>query len=190
MFNGQYQSRFSVILSVGTLPIFFFVLFVALSFPTESLGIDQARIWQSSQNELVPLPLVDHALEISPTNVISETLIVPFANGTTGVDTNRSYVGETEVKISGIGQAASTQWSDAFYIFTDKSGNPITPYHPLGHYNYTLWINGGPADIFVNSIPPYNPSHTYTFDLLADGNPINFAVGDSATNDNNGEYIV
>jgi hypothetical protein len=80
--------------------------------------------------------------------------------------------------------------SDAFYIYTDDAGNPIIPWHPTEFYNWTLWINGGPADNFVSPIPPYSPEHVYTFEMLAPGGPLTFAVGDTYTIDNTGAYTV
>ncbi len=119
-----------------------------------------------------------------------EVVIVPFVNGTSGVQTTHSYHGTITITISGIGQASASQYSDAFYIYTDSAGNPITPVHPTQYYNWTLWINGGPAGNFVSPIPPYNPSHVYTFTLNAPGGPLNFAVGDTYTSDNTGAYKV
>ena len=84
----------------------------------------------------------------------------------------------------------STQWSDAFYIYTDSSGQPIEPWHPTEFYNWTLWINGGPADNSIQDVPLYNAEHAYTFSIDASGNPLTFAVGDTLTNDNTGAYTV
>lgn len=120
----------------------------------------------------------------------SETLIVPFENGVEGVQTVSSYSGRVLVKVTGIGQASGAEWSDAFYIFTDSDGNPIEPYHPTEWFNFTLWINGGPADSLVNPIPSYKPNHTYLFRIDAPGGPLTFAVGDSGVDDNTGEYEI
>jgi hypothetical protein len=122
--------------------------------------------------------------------VISETLAVPFENGIVGVQTVNSYSGRVQVKITGIGQASGAEWSDAFYIFADSDGNPIEPYHPAELYNFTLWINGGPADLFVDPIPSYKPSHRYTFRIDAPAGPLTFAVGDLGVEDNAGEYEI
>lgn len=119
-----------------------------------------------------------------------EKLTVPFVNGDLGAHTVNSYSGRVLVKVRGIGQAAGTAWSDAFYIFTDGEGNPVAPVHPTEWFNWTLWINGGPVDAFVNSIPPYNPDHVYVFHIDVPGGPLSFAVGDSYTIDNTGEYRI
>ena len=119
-----------------------------------------------------------------------EVLVVPFTSGTTGVLTTQSYNGNVEVTISGSGQASGTQWSDAFYIYTNSSGQPITPWHPTEQYNWSLWINSGPVDNFVASIPPYNPTHIYTFTINVSPGYLNFGVGDAIANDNTGSYTV
>jgi hypothetical protein len=119
-----------------------------------------------------------------------ETLIVPFVYGDAGVQTVNSYSGLVQVAVRGTGQASATEWSDAFYIFTDAQGSPVEPYHPDGWFNFTLWINGGPADSFVDPIPPYNPAHVYVFYIVVPEGPLTFAVGDAYTIDNSGEYQV
>jgi hypothetical protein len=120
----------------------------------------------------------------------TEVLTVPFVQGDAGVWTANSYSGVVRVKVRGTGQASGPAYSDAFYIFTDGEGNPIEPFHPDPLFNWTLWINGGPADLYVNPIPPYNPEHVYVFDIVAPGGPLNFAVGNSYTADNTGSYKV
>ena len=121
---------------------------------------------------------------------INERLTVPFKNGDIGVQTVNSYSGRVLVKVRGIGQAAGAAWSDAFYILTDDEGNPVEPVHPMEWFNWTLWINGGPVDAFVNPIPPYNPDHVYVFHINVPEGPMTFAVGDSWTIDNAGEYQI
>jgi hypothetical protein len=114
-----------------------------------------------------------------------ERLTVPFTAGEAGVPTVNSYSGWVMVTVWGTGQAAGTQWSDAFYIFTDYDGNPVEPWHMAG---FILWINGGPVDDYVRWIPPYNPLHFYTFLIKVPEGPINFGVGDLGLGDNTGEY--
>lgn len=119
-----------------------------------------------------------------------EILTVPFVLGPAGVQTVNSYNGPTALAVMGVGQASGSQLSDAFYIFTDYAGNPVEPWHPTEFFNWTLWINGGPADSLVNPIPPYNPEHVYVFAITAPAGPLTFAVGDAGTDDNSGEYQV
>ena len=124
----------------------------------------------------------------SPTG--DEILTVPFQYGTVGVQTSQSYAGTVSITVAGVGQASGTEWSDAFYIYTDSFGNPVNPWHPTWFYNFTLWINGGPADSFVQPIPPYNDAHIYNFSIIAPGGPLTFAVGDVVGVDNSGAYTV
>ena len=121
-----------------------------------------------------------------------ETLTVPFSLGTTGVTTSQTYSGPVTITVSGFGQAASTQNSDAFYIFTDDWGQPVPPFHVADYYNFGLWINGGPVDNWVSPIPPYRADHTYSFAIHAPGNRLTFAfgVGDAFTFDNAGAFTV
>jgi hypothetical protein len=123
----------------------------------------------------------------SPTK---ETIIVPFASGTTGVQTSQSYSGLIGVSVSGVGQASGTEWSDAFYVFTNSEGELVEPHHPQELFNFTLWIDHAPADNIIQSIPPYNDTHEYTFFFEASGNPIHFGVGDVFTIDNTGNYTI
>lgn len=118
---------------------------------------------------------------------MGETLTVPFSYGTAGVQTAHYYVGPLTVTVSGVGQAAGESMSDAFYIWDP----PWPPWFPAGYYyNWTLWINWLPAENFVDPIPPYSPEHEYTFDMIAPGGPLHFAVGDTYTIDNTGQYVV
>ena len=125
-----------------------------------------------------------------PERDVGETLTVPFNFGTTGVQTLLSYSGNVTVTVAGVGQASGTSLSDAFYIYTDSSGQPITPWHPPEFYNWSLWINNGPADDSIETVPSYDPTHIYTFTLATTGSPITFAVGDANSGDNTGAYTV
>jgi uncharacterized repeat protein (TIGR01451 family) len=123
-------------------------------------------------------------------DITRETVVVPFRSGIGGVQTQQSFSGPVTVTVSGTGQASGTAWSDAFYIYTDFQGNPVPPTHPTTHYNYTLWINDGPADAYVSPIPAYRPDHVYTFPINAPGGRLRFAVGDELSGDNSGEYTI
>lgn len=144
----------------------------------------------------MPLPQAHHhphPLLSSNACAIGETLTVPFTLGATGVSTVQSYLGPVTITVSGVGQANGSSYSDAFYIYTDGAGNPIDPIHfpaPDFFYDWSLWINGGPADDDVQPIPTYDPGHIYTFAITAPGGPLTFAVGDTGTGDNTGAYTV
>lgn len=123
----------------------------------------------------------------------SETLSVPFVLGVNGVQTEHAFSGPIRIDVSGSGQAAGSQLSDAFYIFADENGQPLpTPYHVYAFYTFGLFINGGPADAYVAAIPAYNPSHAYTISVFAPGGRLTFGfgVGDAVTADNSGAFTV
>jgi hypothetical protein len=132
-------------------------------------------------------------VSIEPTSTSSyvrETLTVSFKDGATGVSTENHYSGLVTIIVQGTGQAGGTARSDAFYVFTDNNGENIEPIHPKDFYNFTLWINGEPADTLVDPVPPYNADHVYEFTIKAPGGRLVFAVGDVYVVDNDGYYTV
>lgn len=162
------------------------VVLPAVLFLATILAAEAAGPWG---NQLPASPEATASGAIAPSSNYTETLIVPFTAGTRGVQTSRSYTGEVTVKVEGVGQASGIEWSDAFYIFASES-TPIQPFHPVGYYDWVLWIDGQPADRLINPIPAYQPSHVYILELHGNGQPFNFAVGDASTGDNTGAYIV
>lgn len=117
----------------------------------------------------------------------TETLTVDFAAGTPGVSTQYSYSGTVTVTVSGEGQASSTQWSDAFYLYTDDLGNQLNPpQHPSCE---VLYINSQPTDNFV-SLPGYQDTHSYTFTMTAPGGPLSFGVCNPETASSTGSYTI
>jgi hypothetical protein len=121
---------------------------------------------------------------------MQETLTVDFQGGDQGVFTSKSYSGPLTIQIEGVGQASSSEWSHAFYIYTDSDGNAIQPWHPTEFYNWSLWVNGEPVDSLLLSIPPYSPNHIYVFVIDAPGGQLRFAVGDTGKDDNSGSYAI
>lgn len=116
------------------------------------------------------------------------TLTVPFTAGVEAISTGQSYSGQVRITVSGSGQAAGTQLTDAFYLYTDSSGNPVSPTH---YDMFTLAINGFPTSHYLSTIPAYQPSHTYTFTIaLSDSAPIFFGVNDNNFSDNSGAFTV
>ena len=117
-----------------------------------------------------------------------ETLTAPFVNGQNGATTSKSYAGHVRLRVSGFGQAAGTKDSDAFYIFTDDAGNPVTPYHLA---DFGLCINHQPVDTYV-ALPAYRSDHTYRFTIVVHGHPkkLTFGVCDGYTVDNSGRFII
>jgi serine/threonine protein kinase len=134
-----------------------------------------------------PTPTTAPTPTPTPTPQLTETLTVPFIDGTSGVSTQYSYSGTVQVTVSGTGQAASTQWSDAFYRYTDRSGNPLNP--PDHASCWVMYINSQPTDTFV-STPTYQSSHSYTFMMTAPGGTLSFGVCDGVTTDNTGSYTI
>jgi len=120
-----------------------------------------------------------------------ETVSVPFVNGESGAITFNEYSGPVTLVVIGVGQAAGTRKSDAFYLYTDDQGNPTPPEHSSSGYNFTLFINDQPADALIRgAIPTYRSDHIYRFTIDARGEVLTFGVGDANTGDNTGAYQV
>jgi hypothetical protein len=125
-----------------------------------------------------------------------EVLIAPFADGPTAATTQNSYSGNVRLRVSGFGQAAGTQCSDAFYIFTESSGEAGVcgeGVSPVPANEFGLFINNQPAENFIiGSAPPFRRSHVYHFTISVAGGPLRltFGVGDTFTSDNSGQYRI
>ena len=127
----------------------------------------------------------------SPTTITTETFRVYFNSANAsgqGVPTQHTYSGTVSVVVSGYGQASSTQYSDAFYIYTDTSGNPL----PTPHTStcWIMYINGNTADSFVG-LPSYNSSHSYSVSMnMSQPGTINFGICDGQSADNTGYLTI
>ncbi len=122
-----------------------------------------------------------------------ETLLVPFSGGPTSARTTRSYSGAPiSLVVSGVGQAAGGQYSDAFYLYADANNRPFTPQHSTLQYNWVLWINDQHAENFISGkqIPAYRADHVYTFTVSVPVGILSFGIGDVGTSDNVGSYTV
>ena len=116
------------------------------------------------------------------------TLTVAFASGGNEATTKKEYKGPVTITIKGSGQAAGKKYSDAFYIYTDEQGNPITPTRvPVFA---TLCINEKPSSEFVQPIPPYSETHMYTVTVNAPGGHLTFGVCDDNLSDNTGSFTI
>jgi hypothetical protein len=124
-----------------------------------------------------------HDQMLMPTN--SELLDVPFTGGVNAAVTANKYAGVVTIQVSGSGQAASTQFSDAFYLY-----DPPPPRTADGYYDFTLMINGANAEDLIGTRPEYDSTHVYTFQIQGNGQAISFGVGDASTGDNSGKYVV
>jgi serine/threonine protein kinase len=129
----------------------------------------------------------------TPTQKIptAETFRVYFDSANTsglGVSTQHTYSGTVSILVSGYGQANSTEYSDAFYIYTDTSGTPFSPPHTATCW--ILYINGKTADSSVG-LPNYNSSNTYSVSMnLSQPGTINFGICDGQPSDNTGFLTV
>jgi len=124
--------------------------------------------------------------QVAPSS--TETVVAPFAIGTYGVQTTRSYSGTVGLVVSGVGQASGTRYSDAFYVYTDQAGNPLPNPSSVG---WDLYINGKRHTSYVSPTPPYTPAHVYTFTINVVGNNrLWFGAGDTITGDNTGAYTI
>jgi hypothetical protein len=131
----------------------------------------------------------DLGCNVSPGSecAISENIAVSFTDGVYATDTENSYKGKVTITVSGVGQSSGTQYSDAFYLFTDGDNNLITPDSTSG---FTLTINGDLAYYLIPNerIPAYRSNHNYEFEISAPGGNLSFGVADEATDDNTGSY--
>lgn len=113
----------------------------------------------------------------------AEVLLVDFRDGIKGATTSNRYSGEVEITLSGIGQAAGSQYSDAFYIFTDESGSEGNP--PRYSERHSVWIDGVPVEVW-GDLPEFSSLHTYTIRISVENNFVRVGVGDAYTIDNSG----
>jgi len=154
------------------------------------------------------------------TAAADEIVTVPFSGGVSAATTINSYTGDVLLSVTGTGQAAGTQYSDAFYVFTDSMGNVLSGAGDIGinlsepwhadtastQYNWTLWINGADAALSIPGslaplgslpvadgyVPPYETTHQYLFEINLGSSyaPITFGVGDLGVGDNTGFYSI
>ena len=122
-----------------------------------------------------------------PCSSTHETLTANFSGGRQAVFTTNSYSGNVDLIVSGYGQAEGKNWTDAFYMFKDKAGNPLTPSHPNGGI---FTINKLIVDKFIDPPPAYNASHVYQFLVVTTSGNMSFGVMDQNLTDNKGSYTV
>lgn len=150
---------------------------VPTSTPTEVITPTPTRVTTPTPTPTTPAP-------------VGETLTIYFINGMNSTPTVYSYKGKVTITVSGTGEEAKNKWMDAFYQYTDANGQPITPVHTSTYPGWTLWINGGVADDYVQPIPDYNSSHVYTFTINAPGGTLSFGIGDTYLKDNTGSLTI
>ena len=120
---------------------------------------------------------------------VLERLTVPFTGSYNATYTQYSYKGKVFVTVSGTGQSAGTQHTDAFYLFADGNGRSVTPEHPI---DWILTINGDRASYLIpnGKIPPYRSDHIYNFEITVPDGNLSFGVSDGFASDNTGSYII
>lgn len=121
--------------------------------------------------------------------------MVPFVDGVNALNTTLPYSGLVQITVSGTGQALGTRFSDAFFVFTDSSGNASNPWTPTTADSYVLMINGQPASSLVKQWvigPDYRSDHLYTFVIDAGTTPriLTFGVGEANPAGNTGGYNI
>ncbi len=119
----------------------------------------------------------------------TETLVVPFDRGEATI-TKFQYWGSVRIVIEGAGQAAGTAYSDAFYLYTDASGQPLEIRQTA---MFDLEIDGQRAISGIEGDPPpYNNDHLYA--VLVDAGPrarhLAFRISDEAVGDNSGQFTI
>lgn len=139
----------------------------------------------------------------------TETLTAIFTTPDGGVTTN-FYSGDVLVNVTGVGQSYSTAFNDAFYVYRDQAGNPITPSNPyinptnpLGLAFYQLAFSPNTLTArdtneaaflsVVGGLPAYKSSHDYTFILNTGLNvpgKLHFGVTDGQYSDNTGAFTI
>ncbi|MBI5389163.1 hypothetical protein HZB01_02160 [Candidatus Woesearchaeota archaeon] len=117
----------------------------------------------------------------------SEDVVVSFTSNS-GMETRNLYSGQVTLTVEGVGQSSALAFNDAFYIYTDQSGQQVDSFVLSP---FLLGINGRPVTDYV-SVPSYNSNHQYTFTVDLGSTPtlINFWVQDGYKVDNSGQFKV
>lgn len=120
----------------------------------------------------------------------NERVIVPF-NQIVPTYSSQTYSGQVQLTISGIGQAAGDDYSDAFYLFTQDGQSLATPLTEM----FDLEIDGNRAIYTLglqDNPPPYNLTHEYRviYDVGETPRLIAFRISDSIVDDNSGEFVI
>jgi len=126
-----------------------------------------------------------------------EILTATFKQADGGV-TQASYSGLVVLNVTGVGQAESDIFNDAFYRYTGpEEGHPRVDLYFAQLMFSTAPLQPTPADAarrrLVGPVPPYSPAHNYTFVLdtgLGSPGKLHFGVGDHGFNDNTGAYTI
>ena len=129
-------------------------------------------------------------LPVFQTDVDRETIVVAL-DDPEPVWTNNTFSGQVRLVMSGTGQAAGTDWSDAFYLYT-QNGELLND--PLPNI-FGLEIDGQRAlDALglTENPPPFTPEHVYQviYAVGTGSRQIAFRVDDTTVGDNTGEFQI
>jgi hypothetical protein len=129
--------------------------------------------------------------------LFAETVVVPFTGGASAASTTLAYSGDVWITVSGTGSISTPgPLNDAFYVFTDAAGVPITPFYPDPNTtpdSGILWINGAAAQFSIpgwSGAPAYSSLNEYSFLANVAAGPIVFGAGDSVPADDTGSFTV
>jgi hypothetical protein len=147
-----------------------------------------------------------------------ETVLATFTAPEGGASAG-SYAHLVALKVSGFGAASGPALNDAFYVFTDRTGEPAAPANG-DYYQLTLSLTAlvaspldttpGPtpadalAKVFIvydldaglaagpGYVPAYREDHTYQFvvDVGDAASQLHFGVADGTFADNTGAYEI
>ena len=144
---------------------------------------------------------------------LTESIYIPFSTPDAAIST-QTYSDYVRIKVTGTGQSDGTCWNDAFWVYTDPSGAPVTtPGNGSGGYQLncdttTLLpsipftqnaaqriyydVDNGLEPSGQPYYPPYQASHEYNFVLNVGSIPskLHFGVCDGIFGDNSGAYNI
>ena len=133
------------------------------------------------------MDLTGKNLQDKPTIQIVEFIVAPFKQGRTAGKSVYTYSGELEFIIMGVGQASASAYTDAFFEYKDRYGNPIPNPTIVG---WDLCINSERHTGFINPAPLYDPSHMYHLTIQVPEGKVTFGNCDQGLWDNTGDYII
>jgi hypothetical protein len=124
----------------------------------------------------------------------TESLIAPF-NNASGTATTNPYSGYVLLTVSGTGQTAGANYSDAFYFVSGAyaAGTPLSEESPYYELDITQATSSAVSPVYV---PAYQASDSYTFAINTalisggGGNHLYFGVNDGVYADNSGSFNV
>ena len=141
----------------------------------------------------------------------TESLIAPF-NDASGTATTNPYSGYVLLTVSGTGQTAGTNYSDAFYFVSGAyaAGTPLSVYYELDitqgaslalntaddASNLIVYDGATSSAVSPVYVPAYQASDSYTFAINTalisggGGNHLYFGVNDGVYADNSGSFNV